>query len=57
MIPYSLYVMNKELPTRVVGKSKTLIDYINADQLKAETFEKHVWDTPFRTSKIEPIDH
>ena len=51
LIPYGLYVMNKELPTRVVGSSKTLIDYIITDHLKAETFETHVSDTPFRTSK------
>ena len=28
LIPYCLYVMHKELPTRVVRTSKTLIDYI-----------------------------
>ena len=57
LIPYGLYVMNKELPIRVVGTSKTLIDYIITDHLKAETFETHVSDTPFRTSKNKPIDH
>ena len=57
LIPYGLYAMNKELPTRVVGSSKTLIDYILTDHLKAETFETHVSDTPFRTSKNKPIDH
>ena len=57
LIPYGLYVMNKKFPTRVVGSSKTLIDYIITDHLKAETFETHVSDTPFRTSKNKPIDH
>ena len=57
LIPYGLYVMNKELRNRVVGTSKTLIDYIITDHLKAETFETHVSDTPFRTSKNKPIDH
>ena len=57
LIPYGPYVMNKELPTRVVGTSKTLIDYIITDHLNAETFETHVSDTPFRTSKNKPIDH
>ena len=33
LIPYGLYVMNKELPTRVVGTSKTWIDYIITDHL------------------------
>ena len=57
MIPYRLYVINKELPTRVVGTSKTLIDYFFTDHLDAEKFETHVSDTPFRTSKNKPIDH
>ena len=57
MIPYGLYAKNKELPPRVVGTSKTLIDYIITDHLNAETFETHVLDTPFRTSKNKPIDH
>ena len=57
LIPYGLYVMNKELPTRVVGTSKSLIDYFITDLLKSETFETHVSDTPFRTSKNKPIDH
>ena len=57
MIPYGLNVMNEELPTRVVGTSKTLNDYNFTDHLKAETFETHVSDTPFCTSKNKPIDH
>ena len=57
LIPYGLHVMNKELTTRVVGTSKTLIDYIITDHLKAETFETHLSDTPFRTSKNKPIDY
>ena len=54
---YGVYVMNKELPTIAVGTSKTLIDYIITDHLKAETFETHVSDNPLGTSKNKPIDH
>ena len=36
LIPYGLYVMNKELPSGVVRKSKLLINYIFADHLKDE---------------------
>ena len=57
LIPYGLYVMIKELPKRVVGTSKTLIDYIITDHLKAETVETHVSATPFRTSKNKLTDH
>ena len=56
LIPYGLYVMNEELPTRGVGTSKYLIDYFITDHLKAETFDAPVLDTPFRTSRNKPID-
>ena len=46
--------MNEELPTRVVGTSKHLIDYIITVHLKAETY---VSDTPFRKSKNKLLGH
>ena len=57
LILYGLYVMNKGLPTRVDGTSKTLTAYIVPDQLNAETFETQVSDTPFGTSEHKPIVH
>ena len=51
LIPDGRNVMNKEPPTRIVGSSKTLLDYIITDHLNAETFESHVSDSPFRTPK------
>ena len=57
MIAYGFSVTNKEVPTRLVGTSKTLVDYIITDHLIAETFETHVSDSPYRTTKNKPIDN
>ena len=53
-----VYVMNKELSTRVVGTSNALIEYINTDPFpNAETLETQVSDSSFRTSKNKLNDN
>ena len=54
---YGLTIVNTEIPTRVQGNSKTLIDYIITDLSHADTFEPIVSDTSLRTLKKAEIDH
>ena len=56
-VPYGLNIVNTEIPTRVRGKSKSLLDYIFTDLPGSVNFESYVSDTPLRNLDGEHVDH
>ena len=56
-VPYGLNIVNTEIPTRVRGKSKSLLDYIVTDLPGSVNFESYVSDTPLRNLNGEHVDH
>ena len=56
-VPYGLNIVNTEIPTRVRGKSKSLLDYIITDLPGSINFESYVSDTPLRNLNGEHVDH
>ena len=49
-VPYGLNIVNREFPTSVHGKSKSLLDYIITDPPGSVNFEFYVSDTLLRES-------
>ena len=55
MIPYGLKITNENIPTRISGNCKSLLDYIITDL--PEYKRTYISDTPLRTIKGKMSDH